>query len=133
MRRICGPFDLKNITGLSLCLSRHSLSCHTRSLDLCILIKFIFLYLLAFRPILALFTHFTLHQFFLVYITRRNIFLIPVARNLIIIFNLSSQRPHLNYIFLSNVYSLLQWNFPRNISANLLLFTNKASSHVVIF
>ena len=37
-----------------------------------------------FRPILALFTHFTLHQFFLVYITMRNIFLIPddaVARN----------------------------------------------------
>ena len=61
-----------------------------------------------FRPILALFTHFTLHQFFLVYITTRNIFLIPddaVARNLIIIFNFSSQRPHLNYIFLSNVYS----------------------------
>ena len=44
----------------------------------------------------------------LMYITTRNIFLIPddaVARNLIIIFNFSSQRPHLNYIFLSNVYS----------------------------
>ena len=42
------------------------------------------------------------------YITTQNIFLIPddpVARNLIIIFNFSSQRPHLNYIFLSNVYS----------------------------
>ena len=42
------------------------------------------------------------------YITTRNIFLRPddaVARNLIIIFNFSSQRPHLNYIFLSNVYS----------------------------
>ena len=37
-----------------------------------------------FRPILVLFTHFTLHQFFLVYITTRNIFLIPVARNLIL-------------------------------------------------
>ena len=61
-----------------------------------------------FRPILALFTHFTLHQFVLMYITTRNITLIPddaVARNLIIIFNFSSQRPHLNYIFLSNVYS----------------------------
>ena len=89
---------------LSLCLSRVSLSCDTRSVDLCILFKFIFL----FRPILALFTHFTLSQFFLVYITPRNTFLIPddaVARNLIIIFNFSSQRPHLNYIFLSNVYS----------------------------
>ena len=28
-----------------------------------------------------------------------------VARNLIIIFNFSSQRPLLNYLFLSNVYS----------------------------
>ena len=47
--------------------------------------------------------------FFYVYsVTTRNIFLIPddaVARNLIIILNFSSQRPHLNYIFLSNVYS----------------------------
>ena len=37
-----------------------------------------------------------------------NKFLIPddaVARNLIIVYNISSQRPHLNYLFLSNVYS----------------------------
>ena len=48
-------------------------------------------------------------NFFLMYITTRNVFLIPddaVARNLIIIFNFSSRRPHLNYIFLSDVYSL---------------------------
>ena len=41
------------------------------------------------------------------YITTQNIFLIPydaVARNLIIVFNFSSERPHLNYIFLPNVY-----------------------------
>ena len=57
-----------------------------------------------FRSNLVLLTHFTLHQFFPMYITTRNIFLIPddtIARN----FNFSSQRPHLNYIFLSNVYS----------------------------
>lgn len=55
----------------------------------------------------------TVHKFYFTTIfscvyTTRNIFLIPddaVARNLIIIFNFSSQRPHLNYIFLSNVYS----------------------------
>ena len=61
-----------------------------------------------FRPILAFFTHFTLHQFSLTYITTRNIFLIPgdaVAQNLIIVYNFSSQRTHLNYLFLSNVYS----------------------------
>ena len=48
------------------------------------------------------------------YIIKRNIFLIPddaVARNLIIIFNFSSQRPHLNYIFLSNVYSFIVYSF----------------------
>ena len=66
-----------------------------------------------FRPILAFFTHFTLHQFFLVYITTRNIFLIPVARNLIIIFYFRSQRPHLNYIFLSKVYSLATMEFSK--------------------
>ena len=62
-----------------------------------------------FRSILSLFIHSTLHQFFLMYITTRNIFLISdnaVARNfIIIIFNFSSQRRHLNCIFLSNVYS----------------------------
>ena len=44
------------------------------------------------------------------HITKRNVltFLIPddaVARDLIIVYNISSQRPHLNYLFLSNVYS----------------------------
>ena len=69
-----------------------------------------------FRPILALFTHFTLHQFFLVYINyHAKYFSYPWWRcrsELIIIFNFSSQRPHLNYTFIV----LLQWNFPRNIS-----------------
>ena len=62
-----------------------------------------------FRPILARFSHILLYtNFILMYITTRNILLIPddvFARNLIIIFNFSRQRPHLNYIFLSNVYS----------------------------
>ena len=52
------------------------------------------------------------------YITTRNIFLIPddaVARNLIIIFNFSSQRPHLNYIFLSNVYDFDTMEFFRKL------------------
>ena len=71
------------------------------------------------------------------YITTRNIFLIPddaVARNVIIIFNFSSQRPHLNYSFFSNVYSFdtMEFSMKHKISANLLIFTNKASSYVVI-
>ena len=69
------------------------------------------------------------------YITTQNIFPIPddaVARNSIIIFIFNSRRPHLNYIFLSNVYSFATMEFLRNVSANLLIFTNKASSPVVI-
>ena len=42
-----------------------------------------------------------------------SIYGIPVARNLIIIFNFSSQRPHLNYIFLSNVYSFATMEFSK--------------------
>ena len=41
MQRICGPCFWR----LSFCLSRDSLSCDTRSLDVCFLFKFIFLYL----------------------------------------------------------------------------------------
>ena len=65
-----------------------------------------------FRPILSLLTHFALHQFFHMYITMRNIFVIPdddadrrKLGNLIFIFNFSSQSPLLNYIIFSNVYS----------------------------
>ena len=62
-----------------------------------------------FRPILARFSRILLCTNFFAYVYyHANIFLIPddtVARNLIIIFIFGSQRPHLNYIFLSNVYS----------------------------
>ena len=74
-----------------------------------------------FRPILALFTHFTLHQFFLMCVTTRNIFLIPndaVARNLIIVYNVynfSCQRPHLNYLFFLTFIVLIQVNFSWNV------------------
>ena len=55
------------------------------------------------------FSHILLYtNFFLINISPQNIFLIPdnaLARNLIIIFDFSSQRPHLNYIFRFNVYS----------------------------
>ena len=92
---------------LTLCLSRDSLSCDTRSL---VFYSSLFFYTSnTFRPILARFSHILLYTiFYLMYITSRNIFLIPddaVAWNLLIIFNFISQRPHLNYIFLSNVYS----------------------------
>ena len=74
-----------------------------------------------FRPILTLFTHFTLHQFFVMCVTTRNIFLIPndaVARNLIIVYNVynfSCQRPHLNYLFFLTFIVLIQVNFSWNV------------------
>ena len=98
---------------LSLCLSRESLSCETRSLDLCILFKFIFLYLWYIPPHSCAFHTFCLHQFFQMYITMHaECFSYPwwcrwsaKAWNLVLIFNFSSQRPHLNYILLSDVCS----------------------------
>ena len=108
-REECNEFADLLFFRLSLCLSRDSLSCDTRLLDLCILFKLYFYTSNTFRPILARFSHILVYtNFFLMYITTQNIFLIPddaVPRNLIIIFNFSSQRPHLKYIFLSNVYS----------------------------
>ena len=109
---------------LSLCLSRDSLSCDTRSLNLCILFKFIFLLipLIHSAPFLR-FSHILLYT--------RNIFLIPVAWNLIIL--ISAVKDLISTIFFFQTFIvLLQWNFPRNISANLLIFTNKVSSRVVI-
>ena len=93
---------------LSLCLSRESLSCDTRSLDLCILFKFIFLYLWYIPPHSCAFHTVYFTPIFSDVNYYAKFFFIPddaVARNLIIIFNFSSQRPYLNYIFLSNVYS----------------------------
>ena len=66
---------------------------------------YIFIPLINSAPFLR-FSHILLYTNYT--ITTQNIFLIPddaVAQNLIIIFNFSSQRPHLNYIFLSYVYS----------------------------
>ena len=104
-REECNEFAELLFQRLSLCLSRDSLSCDTRSLDLCILFdsSLYFYTFNTFRPILALFTHFTF-QDLLSYVYYHADY-DAVSRNLIIIFNFSSKRPHLNYIFLSNVYS----------------------------
>ena len=67
MQRICGPcFCFKDHHYKSFCLSRDSLSCATPSFDLCIILKFMFLYLwYTFRTILVLFTHFVYTNFFI--------------------------------------------------------------------
>ena len=130
MHRICRPFFFKTII---MPFERLFVLWHSLIRSLYFIQVYIFIPLIHSAPFLRFWRILLYNNFFLC--TTRNIFLIPhdtVAQNLIIIFNLSSQRPHLNYIFLSNVYSLIQWNFPWNISPNLLIFTKKASSHVVI-
>ena len=116
---------------LSLCLSRDSFSCDTRSSDLCILFKFIFLYLWYIPPHSCAFHTFYFTPIFSYVYYHAKYFLTPddaVARNLIsavkgLIWTL--------FFFLTFIV-LIQWNFPWNISTNLLIFTNKALSHVVI-
>ena len=103
MQRTCGPFVLNTMIipfkRLFVTLA-HQIFVFYSNLYFCTSDTF--------RPILALFTRFTLHHFFSGVYYHAKYFSYPddaVARNLIIIFNFSSQRPHLNYIFLSNVYS----------------------------
>ena len=88
---------------LSFCLSRDSLSWHSliRSLYL---FKFIFLYLWYIPPHSCAFDTFYLTPIFFLCILPREIFSYLWWR-CCSEFNFSSQRPHLNYIFLSNVYS----------------------------
>ena len=67
MQRIRGPFGsfcFKDHHYESFRLSRDSLSCATRSLDLCILFKFIFLHLWYIPPHSCPFHTFCLHHFF---------------------------------------------------------------------
>ena len=89
---------------------------------------YIFIPLINSAPFLR-FSHILLYtNFFLctpgapgMYITTQNIFLIPdgaVSQNLIIIFNFSNQRPHLNYFFLSYVYSFDTMEFSARFPYN---------------
>ena len=118
----CNEFADLLFWRLSLCLSRESLTCYTPSLDLCILFKFIFLYLWYIPPhsCASHIFYFTptppyvyYHAIYFSYPNK------AVARNLIIIFNFSSQRPHLNYIFLSNVYSFDTMEFSMKYNCQL--------------
>ena len=103
MHRICRPFVLKTII---MPFERLFVPWHSLIRSLHFIQVYIFIPLMHSAPFLRFWRILLYTNFFLC--TTRNIFLIPddtVAQNLIIIFNLSSQRPHLNYIFLSNVYS----------------------------
>ena len=133
MQRICGPFVLKTII---MPFKRLFVLWHSLIRSLYFIQVYIFIPLIHSAPFVP-FSHILLYTnfFWCIIITTQNIFPFPddaVARKLIVIFIFSSRRPQLNYIFLSNVYSFATMEFSKNISANLLIFTNKASSPVVI-
>ena len=128
IQRTCGPFVLKTII---MPFKRIFVLWHSLIRSLYFIQVYIFIPLIH-SALLLRFSHILLHQFFLMYITTRNIILIPddaVARNLIVTFNFSSWRPHLNYIFLSNVYSFdtMEFSMKHKLQAMLLLF-NKSGS-----
>ena len=107
-RRECNEFADLLFWRLSLCLSRDSLSCDTRSLDLCILFKFIFLYLWYIPPHSCAFHTFYFTPIFSYVYYHAKHFSYPwwcCCSEFNYIYNFSSQRPHLIYLFLSNVYS----------------------------
>ena len=73
IQRTCEPFVLKTIIIMP--VKRIFVPWHSLIRSLYFIQVHIFIYTSdTFRPILALFTQFTLHQFFLMYITTRNIF-----------------------------------------------------------
>ena len=112
IQRICRPFVLKTYYHYeSLCVSRDSLSCDTRSLDLCFLFKYIFICIWYIPPHSYTFHTFCFTPIFSYVYYHAEYFSYPwkccwlaKARNLIFILNFSSQRPYFNYIPLSNVY-----------------------------
>ena len=133
----CNEFADLLFWRLSLCLSRDSLSYDIRSLDLCILFKFLFLYLwyipphscafhtFYFTPIFSYVYYHAKHFNFLSLMTLllaiKLLFIISAVKGLI-----------WSIFFFLTFIVLIQLNFPWNISTNLLIFTNKVSSHVVI-
>ena len=125
-REGCNEFADLLFWRLSLCLSRVSLSCDTRSLDLCILFKLIlhFLYLWYIPPhSFAFHTFYFTPIFSYVYYHAEylSLFLISAVKGLI----------WTRFFFLTFIVSI-QWNFPWNVSTILFIFTNKASGHVII-
>ena len=128
-REECMEFAELLFWRLSLCLSRDSLSRDTPSLDLCILFKFI--PLIHSAPILC-FWHILLYTNFFPCILPREIFFLSLMTLLLEILISAVKGLIWTIFFFLTFIVLIQWNFPWSISASLLIFTHKASSHVVI-
>ena len=110
----CGPFVLKTII---MPFNRIFVLWHSLIRSLYFIQVYIFIPLIHSAPFLRAFHIFYFTPIFSSVYNYAKYLFIPddaVARNLIIIFNFSSQRPHLNYTFLSNVYSFDTTEFSMN-------------------
>ena len=130
-REECNEFVLKTI---NMHFKRLFVLWHSLIKSLYIIQVFIFVPLIHSAPFLR-FWHILLYTIFFMYILPSKIFFLSLMTLLLgisLLFLISAVKGliwDLSYV-LSNVF--IQWNFPWNISTNLLIFTNKASSHVAI-
>ena len=131
------PWGMQRILKTIIMPFKRFLPCDTRSLDLCILVKFMlnFLYLSHSDPFFH-FSYILLYTNFLLCILPQEIFLLflmTLLLGILLSFLISAVKGLIRttFFFLTFIV-LIQWNFPWNIITNLLIFTNKASSHVVI-
>ena len=125
---------------LSLCLSRDAVLWHSLTRSLYFIQDLILIPLIHSAPFLR-FSHILLCTNFFICILPCEIFFffIPddtvrsaTARNLILFLISAVKGLSWTILYFLTFIVLIQWNFPYNISANLLQFTTKASSHVAI-
>ena len=124
----CGPFFLKTII---MPFKRISVLWHSLIRSLYFIQVFIFIPLIHSAPFLC-FSHILLYTNFFLCILLCKIFFVSLMTLLLgiqLLFLISAVWAVFSFL---TFIVLIQWNFPRNISANLLIFTIKASSYVVI-
>ena len=130
MQRFCGPFVLKTII---MPFKRLFVLWLLLIKSLYFIQVYIFIPLIYSAPFLR-FSH--IYTIFFLCILLREILLLSLMTLLLgisLLFFISAVKGLIWTVFFFLTFIvLIQWNFPWNISANLPIFTNKASSHVVI-
>ena len=129
---ICRPFVLKTII---VPFERLFVPWHSLIRSLYFIQVYILIPLIHSAPFLR-FWHILLYTNFFLCILPREIFflsLMTLLLEILLLFLISAVKSLIGTIFFFLTFIVLkQWNFPWNISANLLIFTDKASSHVII-
>ena len=128
MHRICRAFVLETII---MPFKRLFVLWHSLIRSLYFIQVYIFIPLIHFDPSLR-FWRILLYTNFFPCILPREIFFLSLMTMLLEILISAVKGLIWTIFFFLTFIVLIQWNFPWNISANLLIFTHKASSHVVI-